>query len=65
MGFKGDKIRSTPSFGGKVKPACKKETYEHAKMLVGKIRRPCFSPVFHLLRYYMSKVASLLDVSDG
>jgi hypothetical protein len=28
-----------------------KEPYEHEKMLVGKIQRPCFSPVFHLLRY--------------
>jgi hypothetical protein len=42
MDFKGDKIRSTPSFGGEVK-----ELYEHEKMLVGKIQRPCFSPVFH------------------
>jgi hypothetical protein len=28
-----------------------KEPYEHEIMLVGKIQRPCFSPVFHLLRY--------------
>jgi hypothetical protein len=25
--------------------------YEHENMLVGKIQRPCFSPVFHQLRY--------------
>jgi hypothetical protein len=28
-----------------------KEPYKHEKMLAGKIQRPCFSPVFHLLRY--------------
>jgi hypothetical protein len=58
MDFKGDKIRSTPSFGGEVKlsdpfrrfTACER-TLEHGKMFVGKIQRPCFQPVFHLLRY--------------
>jgi hypothetical protein len=28
-----------------------KEPYEHEKMLVGKIQRPCFSPVCHMLRH--------------
>jgi hypothetical protein len=28
-----------------------KEPHEHEKMLVGKVQRPYFSPVFHLLRY--------------
>jgi hypothetical protein len=58
MDFKGDKIRSTPSFGGEVKPsvpccrftACKR-TLLARQVLVGKIQQPCFSPAFHLLRH--------------
>jgi hypothetical protein len=42
-----------------------KEPYEHEKMLLGKIQRPCFSPVFHLLRYLLSMVVPPLDVSGG
>jgi hypothetical protein len=42
-----------------------KEPYEHEKMLVGKIQRPYFSPVFHLLRDKISMVVSPRDVSGG
>jgi hypothetical protein len=58
LDFKCDKIHSTPSYGREAKlsvpcrrfTACKR-TLDHEKMHRGKIQRPCFSPVFHLLRY--------------
>jgi hypothetical protein len=47
MDFKGDKIRSTPSFGGEVKPS--KEPYEHEHDRCSSVKfsrhvsHPCFS----------------------
>jgi hypothetical protein len=56
--FKGDTIRSTPSFGGEVKPsvpcrrftACKRSLQAWKRCLVRKIKRPCFSPMSLLIR---------------
>jgi hypothetical protein len=57
--FKGDKIHSTTSFGGEVKPsvscrrftACKRTLRAWNRCFIGKIQRPCFSPMPLLLRY--------------
>jgi hypothetical protein len=64
MDFKGDKIRSTPSFGGEVKPSVPfvdlwhvKEPYEHEQMLCRQNSAAMF----------LTRVspASPLDVSGG
>jgi hypothetical protein len=49
-----DPVTRAPDFqqwNGCLRPDGCGMPYEHEMMLVGKIQLPCFSPVFHLLRY--------------
>jgi hypothetical protein len=70
--FKGDKIRSTPSFGGEVKPSvpCRrlrhiKEPYEHDRCSLAKFSGRVFHPRFTCSATRWCLPALLTDVPGG